>query len=256
MADGEFGAVFRALAKRAAEAAERITGRMAALTHETADAVEDNARKLKGADAGAKARLEAAGKPGATLEDINAAGSTAGIPIKYGLDSYGRATLTDAKGYTHAIGDTFDNAESEEAYNFLNGELDRTGAGYDPVTGNGVRYYPQDDTKPVSPKSRQRLPDGSFEISGTTSDLVRVTYRDGLPVDVTSVDATAGKDVDSIVKTAGNKLPAGSKAQATDVVVRARSQSQAEELARRFAGNPHLRVVYPETGFDSGEFGQ
>jgi hypothetical protein len=256
MADGEFGAVFRALAKRAAESAERITGRMSALTHETADAVEQNVRKLKGADANAKARLEAAGRRGATPEDIKAAAATAGGPIRYGVDSYGRPTLTDAKDYTHVIGGKFDNVESEEAYNFLNGELDRTGAGYDPVTGNGVRYYPQDDMKPVSPKSREELPDGTVEISGTTSDMVRVTYRDGLPVDVSSVDATAGNNVDSIVKTAENKLPEGSKSQATDVVVRARSLAQAEELARRFAGNPHLRVVYPESGFDSGEFGQ
>lgn len=256
MADGELGAVFRALAKRAAEAAERITGRMSAFTHETAGAVEENARNLARSDANTKARLEAAGRRGASVEDVKAAAATAGNPIKYGVDSRGRATLTDAKGYTHVVGETLDNAEAEDAYNFLNGQLDRSGAGYDPVTGNGVRYYPQDDRDLISGKSRQRLSDGSMEISGTTADMIRVTYRDGVPVDVESVDATAGNDVDSIVQTAGNKLPEGRKFQATDVVVRARSQSQAEELARRFAGNPHLRVVYPETGFDSGEFGQ
>jgi hypothetical protein len=256
MAGGELGAVFRALAKRAAESAERITGRIAGFTHETADAVQDNARKIARSDADAKARLEAAAKPGATPDDITAAASTAGLPITYGVDSYGRATLTDAKGYTHVIGDTLDNAAAEDSYKFLNGELDRTGAGYDPVTGNGVRYYPQDETNPVSPKKVKELPDGSLEISGSTADMVRVTYRDGIPVNVESVDATTGKDVDYTVKTALNKLPDGTKYQAENVVVRANSQAQAEELARRFAGNPHLRVVYPETGFDSGEFGQ
>jgi hypothetical protein len=256
MADGEFGAVFRALAKRAAESAERITGRMAGLTHETADAVEDNVRKLKGADANAKARLEAAGRRGATPEDIRAAAASAGGPIKYGVDSYGRATLTDANAYTHVIGGKFDNAASEDAYRFLNGELDRTGAGYDAATGNGVRYYPQDDNLPVTPKLAEDLEDGTTRISGTTSDFVRVTYRDGVPVGLESVDATTGNDVDRIVQTARNKLPDGTKSQAENVVVRAQSQAQAEELARRFAGDPHLRVVYPETGFDSGEFGR
>jgi hypothetical protein len=256
MAGGEFGAVFRALAKRAAESAERITGRMAGLTHETADAVEDNVRKLKGADANAKARLEATGRRGATPGDVRAAAATAGGPIEYGVDSYGRATLKDAKGYTHVIGDALDNAESEEAYEFLNSELDRTGAGYDPVTGNGVRYYPQDETNPVSAKQVKKLADGSLEISGSTADMVRVTYRNGLPVDLKSVDATAGHDVDYTEKTALNKLPTGKKHQAENVVVRARSLAQANALAQRFAGNPHLRVVHPETGFDSGEFGQ
>jgi hypothetical protein len=253
---GEFGAVFKALAKRAAESAERITGRMAALTHETADAVQDNARKLARADAAAEARIKAAYKPGATPADIEAAAATAGLPITYGVDSYGRATLTDAKGYTHVIGETLDNAAAEDSFKFLNGELDRTGAGYDPVTGNGVRYYPQEETNPVSPKEVKRLPDGSLEISGSTADMVRVTYRDGVPVNVESVDATTGKDVDYTERTALNKLPDGRKYQAENVVVRAQSQEQAEELARRFAGNPHLRVVYPESGFDSGEFGQ
>jgi hypothetical protein len=256
MAEGELGAVFRALARRGAEAAERITGRISAFTHETADAVEDNARNLTRSDAAAKARLEAAGRREASPEDIEAAAATAGNPIKYDIDSRGRATLTDAKGYTHVVGEALDNAEAEDAHNFLNGELDRAGVGYDPATGNGVRYYPQDDRDLISAKSRRFRPDGSTEISGTTADMIRVTYRDGAPVAVESVDATAGDDVDSIVKTASNKLPDGRKYQATDVVVRARSRSQAEELARRFAGNPHLRVVYPETGFDSGEFGQ
>jgi hypothetical protein len=172
------------------------------------------------------------------------------------VDSAGRATLTDANGYTHVIGETLDNAEAEEAYKFLNSELDRTGGGYDPVTGNGVRYYPQDETNPVSPKEVKQLTDGSLRISGSTADMIRVTYRDGAPVAVESVDATAGKDVDYAERTALNKLPDGKKHQAENVVVRARSLAQAEELARRFAGNPHLRVVYPETGFDSGEFGQ
>lgn len=255
MADGELGAVFRALAKRAAESAERITGRISAFTHETADAVEQNTRNLSRSDANAKARFEAAGRRGASAEDIEASAATAGKPITYGVDSRGRATLTDAKGYTHVVGDSLDNAEAEDAYRFMNGALDRSGAGYDPSTGNGVRYYPQDDTDPISPKELRELPDGSTQISGTTADMIRVTYRNGVPVDVDSVDATAGNNVDSIEKTALNKLPDGRKYQAANVVVRAHSQEQAEELARRFAGNPHLRVVYPETGFDSGEFG-
>jgi len=256
MAGGEFGAVFRALAKRAAESAERITGRMSAFTHETADAVETNARDLGRSDANAGARLQAAGRRGANPEDVKAAAATAGNPIRYGVDSRGRATLSDTNGFTHVIGETLDNAEAEDAYKFVNGQLDRSGAGYDPATGNGVRYYPQDDVNPISPKELKELPGGGTAISGTTADMIRVTYRNGEPVGIESVDTTAGNDVDRIVQTAHNKLPDGTKYQAENVVVRARSLSQAEELARRFAGNPHLRVVYPETGFDSGEFGQ
>jgi len=256
MADGELGAVFRALATRGVEAAERITGRISAFTHETADAVEGNARNLTRSDANAEARLRAAGRHWASPEDIKAAAATAGNPIEYGVDSRGRATLTDAKGYTHIVGDTLDNPEAEDAYKFLNGQLDRSGTGYDPATGDGVRYYPQDDSHLITEKSLTELPDGSTEISGTTADMIRVMYRNGAPVDIVAVDTTAGDDIDRIVQTARNKLPDGTKYQANDVVVRARSAAQAEELAQRFAGSPHLRVVYPETGFDSGDFGQ
>jgi len=60
MADGELAAVFRGLAKDAAETAENIAKSVARVTHDTADIVEDNAAKLLESDAKAAERLKAA----------------------------------------------------------------------------------------------------------------------------------------------------------------------------------------------------
>jgi hypothetical protein len=64
MADGELAAVFRGLAKDAAETAENITKSVAKVTHDTADIVETNAAKLLESDAKAAERIKAAGGKG------------------------------------------------------------------------------------------------------------------------------------------------------------------------------------------------
>jgi hypothetical protein len=73
MADGELGAVFRALAKDAAEAAERASESIAKVTEQTANIEERNAAEILDADAKAADRITAAGKKG--TPDTEAAGT-------------------------------------------------------------------------------------------------------------------------------------------------------------------------------------
>jgi hypothetical protein len=66
MADGELGAVFRALAKDAAEAAERASESVAKVTEQTANIEERNVSEILEADAKAADRITAAGGKGAS----------------------------------------------------------------------------------------------------------------------------------------------------------------------------------------------
>jgi hypothetical protein len=80
MADGELAAVFRALAKDAAQTAENIAKSVAKITEETANITESNAAKLLESDAKAAERITSAGRKGAT--------DAAGNPVR--TDSRGR----------------------------------------------------------------------------------------------------------------------------------------------------------------------
>jgi hypothetical protein len=64
MANGELGAVFRALAKDAAEAAEKAAKSLAKVTEQTADIEERNVAAILEADAKAADRITTAGKKG------------------------------------------------------------------------------------------------------------------------------------------------------------------------------------------------
>jgi hypothetical protein len=64
MADGELGAVFRALAKDAAQAAEHASESIAKVTEQTANIEERNVSEILEADAKAADRIGAAGKKG------------------------------------------------------------------------------------------------------------------------------------------------------------------------------------------------
>ena len=64
MADGELGAVFRALAKDAAEAAEHASESIAKVTEQTANIEERNLSEILDADAKAADRTTTAGNKG------------------------------------------------------------------------------------------------------------------------------------------------------------------------------------------------
>ncbi|SCD63683.1 hypothetical protein GA0115240_11777 [Streptomyces sp. DvalAA-14] len=116
-------------------------------------------------------------------------------------------------------------------------------------------YYFQDDSNEnrMVEKGLRTRPDGSQYITGTTSDFIRVEFRKGVPVSVVSVDVTkAEKNLEGLKSTVANKLPTGNKEQAEEVIVHARSADQAAVIAKFYEGRSDVRVMHPESGFDSG----
>jgi hypothetical protein len=88
MAEGELGAVFRGLAKDAAETAERMTASMAKVTEQTADIEEKNVAELVESDARAAERIAAAG---GKSEAEKAGAATSGPPWPVSDDVVGPA---------------------------------------------------------------------------------------------------------------------------------------------------------------------
>ncbi|MFF3906467.1 hypothetical protein ACFYZJ_10775 [Streptomyces sp. NPDC001848] len=163
-----------------------------------------------------------------------------------------RLVYIDANGVPHPLANSPDNAASQAALDFMNKKLEREGTAYNSVTQSGSQYLLQDDTDPLVPKG---LING--KVTGTTADMMKVTWERGRIVSVETVDATTttGDNLDSIATTINNKLPSGRKCQTENVVFVANSEEQAEKVAAKFATNPNVRVIHPESGFDSGEFG-
>ena len=169
----------------------------------------------------------------------------------------GRKCYIDVNGVPHPIRTTADTPDSQRALNYMNDQLDREALAYDPTTKTGSQYLFQDDSNPLVPKGL--VGEG---VAGTTADMVKVTWDSGQIVSVESVDATSTSrtgsspaDIDSIEQTINNKLPGGNKNQTDNVVFTAKSQEQAEAVADRFRTNPNVRVIHPDSGYDSGELG-
>ncbi len=169
----------------------------------------------------------------------------------------GRECYIDVNGVPHPIRSTGDTDDSQRAFDYMNEQLDREGLAYDPKTKSGSQYLFQDDSKPLVPKGPV-----SEGVAGTTADLIKVTWDDGQIVSIESVDATttdrtgaSSADINSIEQTINNKLPGGRKNQTENVVFTANSEEQAEAVADRFKTNPNVRVLLPDSGYDSGELG-
>ena len=60
-------------------------------------------------------------------------------------------------------------------------------------------------------------------------------------------------DLESCVRTIENKMSHTAKKQAQNVVFVANNDVDARLVAEYFAGNRHVRIVNPLTGFDSGD---
>lgn len=164
----------------------------------------------------------------------------------------GRPVIVDENGVPHRIDGERDSAASETARNFLNDELRRSGELYDEKTKTGSRIFFQDDRKPIVPKAYI----GNTEaITGTTADLVKVTWQDGRVVTVESIDATttsrAEVDAQSAANTLANKLPGGSKHQCHVAIFVAPTEAWARAVAAATAGNSAIRVIHVDSGFDS-----
>ncbi|MGY0499827.1 putative T7SS-secreted protein [Nocardia sp. FBN12] len=161
----------------------------------------------------------------------------------------GRRTIMDQNGVPHVLSDTPDNAASAAARDFLNDELARTGRAYDPRTGNGSQVFFQDDLNRLMEKGHI-----NGTVTGTTADMVEVTWRNGHITEVRSIDATesSGMNADNIRRTLMNKLAEGRKYQTERAIFVAKNDEQARLVAEAVADEPRVRVINPATGFDSG----
>ncbi|MFB7596133.1 hypothetical protein [Streptomyces sp. NPDC056160] len=167
----------------------------------------------------------------------------------------GRTTYIDANGVPHVLGSRGDTPDADAALAFMNRRLAQQGLAYDATTKTGSEYLFQDETNRLEEK-------GSVGkgVTGTTSDMIKVTWSGGRLVSVDSVDATTTtrtgtttEDLSSIGTTITGKLPGGRKSQTGNVVFTAATDEQASAVAERFKDNPNVRVIRPGSGFDSGE---
>jgi hypothetical protein len=106
MAEGELGAVFRALAKDAADAAEKAAKSIAKVTEQTADIEERNVAEIIEADARAADRITAAGKKGTS--EAAGAGTRpvpAGPPwpVADGVDGAARGKTLNPPNARHTV---------------------------------------------------------------------------------------------------------------------------------------------------------
>ncbi|WOP13088.1 RHS repeat-associated core domain-containing protein [Streptomyces cyaneofuscatus] len=169
----------------------------------------------------------------------------------------GRRAIYDEYGIGHVVGGSPDNEASRRAIDVLNEDLRAAGLYTDGSNkGTGEIYLPQDDTKPLVGKGSFTDKDGKTRLNGTTSDFIKVSYQDGKIVDVIDFDATGTKNADKALGLIrgdinGKMDPNGKKRQANNVVYVAATAGQASEVANSYSGDSRVRVIHPDSGFDS-----
>ncbi|WP_079084051.1 RHS repeat domain-containing protein [Streptomyces longwoodensis] len=170
--------------------------------------------------------------------------------------SDGRTAIYDEYGIGHIIARQPDNDAAKRALELLNNDLKAAGLFTDGTNkGTGEIYLAQDDTKPLVSKGSFTDKDGKTRLNGTTSDFIKVTYRDGKIVDVIDFDATSSKDGKALHYIQGDingKMNPNGKGQANNVIYVATSANQANDVANSYANDPRVRVLHPDTGFDTG----
>ncbi|WP_331738208.1 RHS repeat-associated core domain-containing protein [Embleya sp. NBC_00896] len=161
-------------------------------------------------------------------------------------------TIWDSTGTPHNLTDTGDGESGRYAHAYANADLRASGDAYDPQTRSGYIYYNQVDADTL--KGFVRAPNGEHVLTGATADLILVKWDQGNIVSVDSYDAVtaakADKNVDLIEKEINRKLDYTMKMQANNVIFVARDRAQAENVAKRFAGNTRVRVLSYD-GYDS-----
>ncbi|MFI9506933.1 hypothetical protein [Nocardia sp. NPDC052566] len=169
----------------------------------------------------------------------------------------GRKYIIDKYGVPHRLGgsDKLENVDAVTSMAYLNRELRKSGLYYDKVSGSGSRYLIQDEAAPLIEKG---LLDDT--VVGSTSDLIKVTWKNGNIVRVESFDSTgtalpsanrsAARVLQSAIDTVTNKLAFNGKYQTQNVVYVAKNETQAREVFAHFADNPNVRVIHPASGFD------
>ncbi|QES15290.1 hypothetical protein DEJ45_24835 [Streptomyces venezuelae] len=167
-------------------------------------------------------------------------------------DGKGKVTkVYDGNGVPHVITDKAD-PSAAKALDPLNDDLRRAGMYYDPKTGNGVQYLLQDDGEAGKSTIENNAPvkdaDGRPVLPETTSDFVKVTWKNGRIESVDTVDATESTRPAAMNQGTINKKL---RNQTGTVVFVAKDLAQAEDYAAHFQFNPNVRVIHPGSGFDT-----
>ncbi|MEV7930864.1 ricin-type beta-trefoil lectin domain protein [Kitasatospora sp. NPDC088779] len=178
------------------------------------------------------------------------------------VTSNGKRTIYDRNGIPHIVAKDGDNDQSRMALKKLNQDLVSAGEGKSDCLGSGTEYVFQDDTETGKLIGRHEYSDdpndqgARTKVAGTTSDMLKLTWKDGKIVDVEFWDSTASKQMNeaNIRGTIDSKLLGSRKkagGQTDKVVFVAKDEAQAKMVAEAYKGNPNVRVIGFDFEYDS-----
>ncbi|MFC9394190.1 RHS repeat domain-containing protein [Streptomyces sp. NPDC057027] len=165
------------------------------------------------------------------------------------------STVYDNDGVPHHVNQGKISASEQTVLDAVNDDLRKAGLHYDPKTGSGSMYLFQDDTQAGKTTLKKTAPlkdpDGNPVKPGTTTDFIKVTWKNGKIVGIDTFDATSSTqdDITSARTTIDNKFT--KKNQTNNVIFHAKDMAQAQQLSAIYAGNPNVRIIYPAGDFDS-----
>jgi hypothetical protein len=156
MADGELGAVFRALAKDAAEAAEKAAKSIARVTETTAETEERNVAEMLGTDAKAAEQITAAGKKGTA--DAAGAGARpvpAGPPwpVAEGVDGAARGKTLNPPNARHTVAGARSGMVRPDNTVVLRGNEDAMGNDVAQIAAGNARWNPATNRYEINGRS-------------------------------------------------------------------------------------------------------
>ncbi|MFF1515595.1 ricin-type beta-trefoil lectin domain protein [Streptomyces sp. NPDC058305] len=162
--------------------------------------------------------------------------------------------IYDERGVPHTLGGKPENKAEKVAFDYMNEDLRNGGKYYDgSKNGSGTRYLMQDNHGVLKERGMLHGPNGEHVAAGATADFIKVTWKNGKIVSVSTWDANESNakvfNPDSTADTVRNKMH--SKGQTQNVVYVAKDQAEAEAIRDRFVGNKHVRVIWPDGAFDT-----
>ncbi|MFE6868994.1 RHS repeat-associated core domain-containing protein [Kitasatospora sp. NPDC057692] len=170
-----------------------------------------------------------------------------------GMDAY-----FDENGVPHIVAEDGDSDETRAALKVVNKDLEKAGLLYDKKTGNGEKYFYQNDTaapKHGVAKGVVKNAAGTHVVAGTTADLIKVVWKDGKIVSVTTYDvttATVTSGTKEIVKTIDKKMSLTGKYQTQNVIFVAQGKEQAGTIGVHYGqADSKVRVIMADGSEDS-----
>lgn len=179
-------------------------------------------------------------------------------PVNKEVNVGGKTVIYDGHGKPHTVGSPTTNNSEKLAFKYMNDDLKFAGKYYDPKTRTGSKFLWQDDQAPLAVSEPRTYydEDGNLRITGATADFIKVTWKNGKIVSVAIWDANESSrsagNLSGVADTVRNKMdPAGKKSQSPNVVFVAKDFDQAREMADRFSGNENVRIIHPDSQFDT-----